>query len=356
MALANKDNHYPNESTMAIIQASAFYEHNYGNSTLCHNSSGSENIHGISMSSLENQHNNFYQELESPEKAKSGLANNSTMSNSSTVSSPSSTNSNGIGYQANTATRSLSEEDNSIISLKPDYGAASFMHASGSLLSFDQQSKTVPRSLSQKMIGEEDEYPLWEDYGLHHQSQVNAKFTTNHCPPETSRAQRIATGYGSPSGRVQFAWTSDQQANVITNGIQELGTQEASNHKRPSTGENVQALKQQCVIASNKSKSKSASISTSKDSTNVAAKNRRERISERLKVLQDLVPNGSKVDLVTMLEKAISYVKFLQLQVKVLATDEFWPAQTGKAPDLSQVREAIDAILASQRDRNSSPT
>ena len=30
------------------------------------------------------------------------------------------------------------------------------------------------------------------------------------------------------------------------------------------------------------------------------------------------MPNGTKVDLVTMLEKAISYVKFLQLQVKVL--------------------------------------
>lgn len=91
------------------------------------------------------------------------------------------------------------------------------------------------------------------------------------------------------------------------------------------------------------------------------SQNRRERISERLKILQELIPNGSKVsffgsnswqdyhtlqswttstqpnsaefyllglwlkflcwilqvDLVTMLEKAISYVKFLQLQVKV---------------------------------------
>ncbi|CAL4884958.1 unnamed protein product [Urochloa decumbens] len=75
--------------------------------------------------------------------------------------------------------------------------------------------------------------------------------------------------------------------------------------------------------------------------------NRRERISERLRTLQELVPNGTKVDLVTMLEKAISYVKFLQLQVKVLATDEFWPAQGGKAPEISQVREALDAILSS---------
>lgn len=48
--------------------------------------------------------------------------------------------------------------------------------------------------------------------------------------------------------------------------------------------------------------------------------NRRERISERLRTLQELVPNGTKVDLVTMLEKAISYVKFLQLQVKVPRT------------------------------------
>ena len=45
--------------------------------------------------------------------------------------------------------------------------------------------------------------------------------------------------------------------------------------------------------------------------------NRRENISERLRTLQELVPNGTKVDMVTMLEKAITYVKFLQLQVKV---------------------------------------
>jgi hypothetical protein len=45
--------------------------------------------------------------------------------------------------------------------------------------------------------------------------------------------------------------------------------------------------------------------------------NRREKISERLRTLQELVPNGTKVDMVTMLEKAISYVKFLQLQVEV---------------------------------------
>lgn len=75
---------------------------------------------------------------------------------------------------------------------------------------------------------------------------------------------------------------------------------------------------------------------------------RRERINERLRILQNLVPNGTKVnkfllsisyanfigvvprvliscmvvytqvDISTMLEEAVNYVKFLQLQIKVL--------------------------------------
>ncbi|CAN6201635.1 unnamed protein product [Urochloa humidicola] len=84
-----------------------------------------------------------------------------------------------------------------------------------------------------------------------------------------------------------------------------------------------------------------------KDPQNLAAKNRRERISERLRALQELVPNGSKVDTVTMLEKAITYVRFMQLQLKVLETDAFWPAPYGGAPMMSQVKEALDAILLS---------
>jgi hypothetical protein len=34
-------------------------------------------------------------------------------------------------------------------------------------------------------------------------------------------------------------------------------------------------------------------------------------------------------------------------ELQVLATDEFWPAQGGKAPEISQVKEALDAILSS---------
>ncbi|WVZ50260.1 hypothetical protein U9M48_001533 [Paspalum notatum var. saurae] len=63
---------------------------------------------------------------------------------------------------------------------------------------------------------------------------------------------------------------------------------------------------------------------SSKNSQNIYAKKRRVRINEKLKILQQLIPNGTKVDMSTMLEEAVQYVKFLQLQIKLLSSDETW--------------------------------
>ncbi|XP_020104186.1 transcription factor bHLH139-like [Ananas comosus] len=60
------------------------------------------------------------------------------------------------------------------------------------------------------------------------------------------------------------------------------------------------------------------------DPQSLYARKRRERINERLRILQNLVPNGTKVDISTMLEEAVQYVKFLQLQIKLLSSDELW--------------------------------
>ncbi|WCJ35542.1 basic helix-loop-helix (bHLH) DNA-binding superfamily protein [Euphorbia peplus] len=60
------------------------------------------------------------------------------------------------------------------------------------------------------------------------------------------------------------------------------------------------------------------------DPQSLYARKRRERINERLRVLQNLVPNGTKVDISTMLEEAVQYVKFLQLQIKLLSSDDMW--------------------------------
>ncbi|CAL1398995.1 unnamed protein product [Linum trigynum] len=67
-----------------------------------------------------------------------------------------------------------------------------------------------------------------------------------------------------------------------------------------------------------------ASRGAATDPQSLYARKRRERINERLKVLQTLVPNGTKVDISTMLEEAVQYVKFLQLQIKLLSSDDHW--------------------------------
>ncbi|MED6181929.1 hypothetical protein PIB30_023952 [Stylosanthes scabra] len=63
---------------------------------------------------------------------------------------------------------------------------------------------------------------------------------------------------------------------------------------------------------------------TATDPQSLYARKRRERINERLRILQNLVPNGTKVDISTMLEEAVNYVKFLQLQIKLLSSDDLW--------------------------------
>uniref|UniRef100_A0A7C9AVZ9 BHLH domain-containing protein n=1 Tax=Opuntia streptacantha TaxID=393608 RepID=A0A7C9AVZ9_OPUST len=69
---------------------------------------------------------------------------------------------------------------------------------------------------------------------------------------------------------------------------------------------------------------KRASRGAATDPQSLYARRRRMRINERLRILQSLVPNGTKVDISTMLEEAFHYVKFLQLQIRLLSSDDLW--------------------------------
>ncbi|XP_047320061.1 transcription factor SPATULA-like [Impatiens glandulifera] len=51
---------------------------------------------------------------------------------------------------------------------------------------------------------------------------------------------------------------------------------------------------------------------------NLSEKKRRSRINEKMKALQNLIPNSNKTDKASMLDEAIEYLKQLQLQVQML--------------------------------------
>ncbi|CDY62262.1 BnaCnng39760D [Brassica napus] len=68
------------------------------------------------------------------------------------------------------------------------------------------------------------------------------------------------------------------------------------------------------------------------DPHSIAERLRRERIAERMKSLQELVPNTNKTDKASMLDEIIEYVRFLQLQVKVLSVSRLGGARAAGGP------------------------
>ncbi|KAL3849922.1 hypothetical protein ACJIZ3_011804 [Penstemon smallii] len=55
------------------------------------------------------------------------------------------------------------------------------------------------------------------------------------------------------------------------------------------------------------------------DPHSIAERLRREKIAERIRALQEIVPSVNKTDRAAMLDEIVDYVKFLRLQVKVLS-------------------------------------
>ncbi|TVU41896.1 hypothetical protein EJB05_15454 [Eragrostis curvula] len=87
-------------------------------------------------------------------------------------------------------------------------------------------------------------------------------------------------------------------------------------HAQPKPGEGAMAPQPQPPAPRPKVRARRGQAT---DPHSIAERLRRERIAERMRALQELVPNTNKTDRAAMLDEILDYVKFLRLQVKVLS-------------------------------------
>ncbi|KAL3514383.1 hypothetical protein ACH5RR_027100 [Cinchona calisaya] len=133
----------------------------------------------------------------------------------------------------------------------------------------------------------------------------NAEKTKRNVQPKSKRNQKVQKNSST---------MDEEEANATQNGQSSCSyssedNSNASNNKEPALTLNGKTR---------------ASRGSATDPQSLYARKRRERINERLRILQNLVPNGTKVDISTMLEEAVHYVKFMQLQIKLLSSDDMW--------------------------------
>ncbi|KAH0683918.1 hypothetical protein KY289_021670 [Solanum tuberosum] len=143
-------------------------------------------------------------------------------------------------------------------------------------------------------------------------SQDAQKSTKKKAQPKRGKKNQKMTQINNEEGEEE---TNNNADNQIAQSSSCCSSEDDSNASQELNGG---------TVSSNTKGKSRASRGAATDPQSLYARRRRERINERLRILQNLVPNGTKVDISTMLEEAVTYVKFLQLQIKLLSSDELW--------------------------------
>ncbi|KAJ4812509.1 basic helix-loop-helix (bHLH) DNA-binding superfamily protein [Rhynchospora pubera] len=139
-------------------------------------------------------------------------------------------------------------------------------------------------------------------------------------------AQKSEKKTSSKKGQKRANGGEDEQNNGAINkqSLSCYSSDNESNGSQENNASGVTSSRSKGSSALNLNGKSRAGRGSATDPQSLYARKRRERINERLRILQNLVPNGTKVDISTMLEEAVQYVKFLQLQIKLLSSDEMW--------------------------------
>lgn len=158
---------------------------------------------------------------------------------------------------------------------------------------------------------------LASSYGIGRRTlsaEVNENQTRNVSPRSDNRErethdQAISSSYG---GSGNSFWKTDKQSN------------DTNRHKRKSinvTGSEYPSDATEFESASgNKSSQKTGMNRRSRvaEVHNLSERRRRDKINEKMKALQELIPHSNKSDKASMLDEAIEYMKSLQSQIQLM--------------------------------------
>ncbi|KAL3526791.1 hypothetical protein ACH5RR_011447 [Cinchona calisaya] len=119
-------------------------------------------------------------------------------------------------------------------------------------------------------------------------------------------------GFASPGACFQ-----ENAVNVSSSSVS-VGTIHNDLNEYDCESEDFEGVMEEEALVKLTAARKASKRSRAAEVHNLSEKRRRSRINEKMKALQNLIPNSNKTDKASMLDEAIEYLKQLQLQVQLL--------------------------------------
>ncbi|KAK4748776.1 hypothetical protein SAY87_015362 [Trapa incisa] len=135
-----------------------------------------------------------------------------------------------------------------------------------------------------------------------------------------SQSRLLCGVEGSSENGQKSSWPVGGSSYTLSGNVVERASDHRDMLKRKSKGhaedveENLVCGKKQDTAGGDASTRKSQAAEVH----NLSERRRRDRINEKIRALQELIPNSSKMDKASVLEKAIEYVKILKIQLQML--------------------------------------
>ncbi|KAK3140776.1 hypothetical protein QOZ80_5AG0405630 [Eleusine coracana subsp. coracana] len=173
----------------------------------------------------------------------------------------------------------------------------------------------------------------------HHQAPTDQRHGHHHAVElEAAAATAVTQHHHHHHRSLQLQPQQPPDAAVTTssvcsgNGDHRSNSHSHQHQPRRSSGHHQQQPTAECSVSQDEDMDdepagaarRSAARGTKRTRTaevhNLSERRRRDRINEKMRALQELIPNCNKIDKASMLEEAIEYLKTLQLQVQMMST------------------------------------